>query len=713
MVHAVHAVLAVLLGSPVTPADLAPLQGPGPGASYLRAASLAEAGRPAEVLAPLAGLEANLPDLADRVLWLRGQALEALGRRREALEAWARVPDGSLLAAQARLGRARLAGALGDRAAALEALAPLLAAGPPADLGKPDTAATALLLDARVRADGGDPAGARRSFLACWSEHPLAPEAGDCRAALSTLPAPHGAPPADAEVLRRAEALLDANRNDAALSLLEPLLAQLPAAAPDEPFACRARAAAGRAHRRERSYQKAIETLRPVADRCADPDVRVRSLYLLASAASIAGDRDEAVGVYRRLARDFPSHPFADDALFFAADLLARTGKPDEAREALAALAREHPAGDYRDEARFRSAWIAKRAGDADGALAQLLAIEESAEDPYEHARAAYWRARLLEARGKEGRRAARAIWSDLVARHPADYYGLLSRARLNGAADSLPSPVLAPAEEALPAAWEAGTMPEDPHFRAGVLLLRLGRADDAALELAAVDPRRLKEAPPDAILLVAHLLDRAGDHRSAHNLLRTRARAALRRPPTGENLRAWRIAYPPAFREEVRRWAPAARVPVELVLALMREESGLDPRAVSPAGAVGLTQLMVPTAQEVARQLRIGRVARSDLTAPSLNIRLGSRYLGDLIRRFDGSVALALAAYNAGGGAVSRWLDQRRGLEIDEFVEEIPVEETRGYVKRVLRSFAAYRLLYGHPDEAASIGLLGLARRG
>jgi soluble lytic murein transglycosylase len=144
-----------------------------------------------------------------------------------------------------------------------------------------------------------------------------------------------------------------------------------------------------------------------------------------------------------------------------------------------------------------------------------------------------------------------------------------------------------------------------------------------------------------------------------------------------------------------------------------MREESALDPRAVSPAGAIGLTQLMLPTAQEVARRLRLGRVGRADLTGASLNIRLGSRYLGDLIRRFDGSVALALAAYNAGGGAVSRWLEQRRGLEIDEFVEEIPVEETRGYVKRVLRSYAAYRLLYGAPDEAAVVGLLGAARKG
>jgi soluble lytic murein transglycosylase len=141
-----------------------------------------------------------------------------------------------------------------------------------------------------------------------------------------------------------------------------------------------------------------------------------------------------------------------------------------------------------------------------------------------------------------------------------------------------------------------------------------------------------------------------------------------------------------------------------------MREESALDPRAVSPAGAIGLTQLMLPTAQEMARRLRLGGVSRGKLTDASLNIRLGSRYLGDLVRKFDGSIPLALAAYNAGGGAVSRWLEARRGLDVDEFVEEIPVEETRGYVKRVLRSYAAYRLLYGEAprEERPVAGLSG-----
>ena len=191
------------------------------------------------------------------------------------------------------------------------------------------------------------------------------------------------------------------NRNQQALSLLEPLVETLPAAG-DGALVCRARAALGRAYRKERSYRKAIDTLRTVVAGCDDPDLRVRSLYLLASATSIAGDKDEAVVLYRQLARDFPAHAFADDALFFAADILARDGRTDEAREALGALTHDHAGGDYRDEARFRMAWMARQSGKPEAAVAQLLGIEEEQDgrDGYEHARAAYRRARLLAARG-------------------------------------------------------------------------------------------------------------------------------------------------------------------------------------------------------------------------------------------------------------------------------------------------------------------------
>jgi soluble lytic murein transglycosylase len=236
------------------------------------------------------------------------------------------------------------------------------------------------------------------------------------------------------------------------------------------------------------------------------------------------------------------------------------------------------------------------------------------------------------------------------------------------------------------------GALTEDRHFRAGLLLHRIGLERAASDELVAVDRKLL--AHGDALLLVAELLDRAGDHKTSTRLVRAVGRAALREKPEGSVLRIWKVAYPPAFRREVERHAPPAGVPSDLLLALMREESGLDPGAVSAAGAVGLTQLMLPTAQGVAKKLKMRPVTQGDLMKPEVSIRLGATYFGGLLKRY-GSEALALAAYNAGDTPVRRWLQQRGTLSLDEFVEEIPIQETRGYVKRVLRSYGAYRYLY------------------
>ncbi len=738
---AVPLVLLVLAAGPaaVTDADVRPLWGDGPLASarqafdaerweeaarafaaspepearYLRAVALIWSHRGEEATQALAGLGEALPAIADRVHYWTGQALDEAGRRREAAEAYERVPEGSFLWAEARLGRARALHALGDAAAAEAAVAPLLGGAAPPDLSRPDAAATALLLAGQIRAAGEGRAAAgeaRKAFLACWARHPIAPESRECLSRLRSLPGAAGAPPGPEDALSRAEALLEANRNGAALQEVARVAGSLPAASAREPMGCRAAYVRGRAYRKERDYARAIQALRPVVERCSDPALRSRALYVLAGASANATPPD-GVSWYLRLAREFPEHAYADDALFFAADLLVKEGKVEEARRTLSDLVTRYPKGDYRPEALFRLAWLSKRAGDQDAAIDAFarIAAEYQESDPYEHARGAYWRARLLAARSGPGdAEEARAAWAGIAARHPADYYGLLSRSRLaeaQGAPEPTgPPPAAVPEQDGFH--FAPGPLADDPHFRAALQLLRMGLSRAAADELGAVDRRRADlsngEAGAEPLLLLAVLLETAGDHRGAHNLLRTQGRVALRQAPSQSNLRVWRVAYPPAWRAEVQRWAPGAGVPVELLQAIMREESALDPLVVSPAGAVGLTQLMLPTAQDAARRLRIGRPTQADLTNAALNIRLGAVHLGDLLRRFGGSAPLAVAAYNAGETPVRAWWRARSALALDEFVEEIPLQETRGYVKRVLRSYAAYRLLYGAPTEDA-----------
>jgi soluble lytic murein transglycosylase len=407
---------------------------------------------------------------------------------------------------------------------------------------------------------------------------------------------------------------------------------------------------------------------------------------------------------YRRFAAEYPDHSQSDDALYFASDLLVREGRVPEARKLLGALADRYPDGDFRADAIFRDGWLARRQGNLDEAIAGMARVESlyRDRDPYEHARALYWRARFLGERNAKGDvKRAQAAFAEVAGLYPADYYGLLARARLAEKGKRTPEPH--PGGSARKGfRYRSGPLAADPHFRSALELLRLDMDREAADELAAVDRSRLSSAPeaPEPLLLLAELLDRAGDARAAHRLLRTQGRQILREPPAGMGLRVWQMAYPPAWREQVVQYAPPAGVPPDLLQALMREESALDPAVVSAAGAVGLTQLMVRTAAQSAKRLSLPAPSARDLTDPRLNIRIGAHVLGDLLKRFGGSAPLALAAYNAGETNARAWWRSRASLPLDEFVEEIPIQETRGYVKRVLRSYAAYRMLYGRDGE-------------
>jgi soluble lytic murein transglycosylase len=680
---------------------LAALSGAGGAeARLLRARALFHLARHEEALAALEGLAAQLPEVADRVQFLRAKVLAALSRPGEAAAAWGAVGAGSTLAGAAAVARGEALERAGRPEEALASLLPISARPAPADPSEPDPGAAALLAVGRLRT-AADPAAARRALLACWTEHVLAPEAEPCLAAIRLLPGESGAEPAAEELVGRAERLLEANRNRPAIELLGAALGRLPAPGPEAALSCRGQSALGRALRKERAWMKAVEVLGPVTSACADGALRARALFAMAAAQAAMGERMPALESYRRLAAQFPESSLADDALLSAADLLERRGRLDEARALFDQVAALGPGADRRPEALFRAAWARRRAGDAAGAIERLRAVEAEFRDsdPYEHARAAYWRARTLAARGADGdAAAAKEAWAELARRYPVDWYGLLSRARLGQAkgdgTGALPEPI--PGARRAPPILEPGPLADDPRLVAALRLLRMGLGEEAAEELRAIDLGTIRGRPggEGAVFAVAALLDRAGDHRRAHAILKTDGRAVLRGAPAGEAIRLWCIAYPEAFRAEVLRWTAPAGVPADLLQALMREESALDPNVVSTAGAVGLTQLMPQTAAEVARRHHVGPVTAASLTDPALNIRLGAALLGELLARYGGQPALALAAYNAGSGAVDKWLEARGSLELDEFVEEIPLDETRGYVKRVLRTFAAYRLL-------------------
>ena len=129
---------------------------------------------------------------------------------------------------------------------------------------------------------------------------------------------------------------------------------------------------------------------------------------------------------------------------------------------------------------------------------------------------------------------------------------------------------------------------------------------------------------------------------------------------------------------------------------AIIRQESAFDQRAQSHAGALGLMQLMPPTARETAGKLGLPYSQARLVDDPAYNMALGSYYINQMLERFDGNRTLAIAAYNAGPGRVSGWLKEfgdPRSPNIDEtdWIETIPVYETRNYVQRVTEAVNVY----------------------
>jgi soluble lytic murein transglycosylase len=155
-----------------------------------------------------------------------------------------------------------------------------------------------------------------------------------------------------------------------------------------------------------------------------------------------------------------------------------------------------------------------------------------------------------------------------------------------------------------------------------------------------------------------------------------------------------WDIFYPLTHWNEIKFWARQRKLDPNNVAGLIRQETIFNPRARSRANAYGMMQLLIPTARSMARKYgSSASISGAALFEPMLNIELGTAYMREQLNKY-GRIEYMSVAYNAGPGRVVSWR-RTLPLQMDEFVEEIPFSETRGYVKGIIRNSAQYRRLY------------------
>jgi soluble lytic murein transglycosylase len=354
--------------------------------------------------------------------------------------------------------------------------------------------------------------------------------------------------------------------------------------------------------------------------------------------------------------------------------------------------------------AQFELAWLeheSKNYAKASEMLIEHLAVY-AAKDTTNRGKAGYWSARNSELAGKTVE--ACVLYDATAYRYGSNWYGHLSLQRMgalkcksDGLSRSTPEGVtLATAAanlKTITVAPETSGPRELERAEKSEQLSTIGLFDWAIDELQ--EAKKTAQNSPKINLALAKHYRLKSDNVNALLALAKSYPDYAQMFPEEMGRDEWDIFYPHMAWDQISAWARHRNLDIYQVAGLIRQESVFNPTAASPAKAYGLMQLLVPTAQMMARKHGVtARIAAgSDLYQPALNIELGTAYMREQLDKY-GRVEYMAVAYNAGPGRVVTWR-KTLPLEMDEFVEAIPFRETKGYVQGIIRNTAQYRRLY------------------
>ncbi|MCH7522371.1 MAG: transglycosylase SLT domain-containing protein [Chloroflexi bacterium] len=451
-----------------------------------------------------------------------------------------------------------------------------------------------------------------------------------------------------------------------------------------------------------RSNEQAQETFRISLEEDASAAGQAKGRYYLALLAERAGQPDEALTEYdAALAalEDLEGDSLFGEAAWARALLLESLGRSEEAVAAYLDLGDASPGSERTPEALFRAGLLRFRAGRVADAIFHWTRYLEAAEAP-DRARARFWLAQAALAIGDTQSANLHLTEASQIA--PWSYFGLRAVAILEA---EPPLPLDEPVPETPATDWTAvqtwlaswagpedtaaiPKLTDDSPWRRGLELLLAGLQDEAEDQFAALTNDVAGQPWP--LYRLARALD---DQRQVPAAARAASRLIGDRVDAPPDI--LRLAYPSDYLDLATAEAEANGFPPLLLLALIRQESFFQPDAESFAGALGLTQVIPTTADEIAGQLNEPDFAYSDLLRPTVSLRFGAHYLGSQLELFAGDIPAALAAYNGGPGNSLRWQEAAAG-DPDVLLETIDLSETRAYVQLVLEHYARYRLAYG-----------------
>jgi peptidoglycan lytic transglycosylase len=336
------------------------------------------------------------------------------------------------------------------------------------------------------------------------------------------------------------------------------------------------------------------------------------------------------------------------------------------------------PQGNYRVDQHFTAGWIALRyLREPATAAAHFAHINEGTNNPHALSRGGYWQGRAAEAMGQ---RAQAKAFYEQAAQYIATYYGQLARARIGLTELGLHGPPQFSAEE-------SRVLGNLEVVRAADILYKLDERDLLASIFAEIG-----ESGTDVAGMAA-LAEVAGRYEDG------RAMLLLGKGAYGRGLPLEYYAYPIVGLPEYRPIAPP--IDPAVTYSIARQESHFNQKVVSVAHAMGFMQVTPEAAQDTAKKFKAVYNRARLLTDPVYNMQMGAAELSNLLTGYNGSYLLTFAGYNAGRGRVQQWIaayGDPRDPKVDpvDWVERIPIAETRNYVARIMENLQVYRARFG-----------------
>jgi soluble lytic murein transglycosylase len=533
---------------------------------------------------------------------------------------------------------------------------------------------------------------AAQHYQKIYIEYPLSKEAADAEAALTRYPA---IPP---EALFARGLKLETGGDYARAG--KELTALLPRLSGENYDLARVRigAAAYLARESESAYKYLISF------QATAPEPEAERLYYLLESQRRLNRLDEMNATLEKLKQSYPQSHWRFEALTSVGNYYAAHDQPETAQP-LYRTCYESFANDPESAAcHWKITWFTylHDAAQAEGMLREHLTRYPASDQV---SPALYYLGRIAES--KSDWAAARVYYDTINNAYPNYYYAILARERLEtpsiaGATPSSSAAQFLTAAQFVsrraPESFDATPLTKQRIARAHLLdvaglddlaesELRFGAKADGQPQVMAVELAELaseRDAPDRGIRYIKHY---------APGYLSLSLDAAPEK--------FWRLAFPLPYRKALEEYCRAQMLDPYLMAALIRQESEFNPKAISPANARGLAQVMPATGRQLSRKLKIPRYRTAMLFTPDTNLKMGTYYLKQLSDELQGKWEATLASYNAGKSHVTKWMASANFREPAEFVESIPFNETRVYVQSVLRNAEVYRKLYGQKIAA------------